>query len=61
MRPDKDYIKMLLSETKELVSTFDFSDIDVTDSEILYLATKKYPWLGLLEGIASHCFCKGHK
>ena len=37
MRLDKEYLKLLLK--KELAETFDFSDIDVTDSEILYLVT----------------------
>ena len=56
MRLDKEYLKLLLK--KELAETFDFSDIDVTDSEILYLVTQKHPWLGLREGIDSQADIK---
>ena len=53
MKPSKEYLRSLLEETEELAKTFDYSDVDVTDAEILYLATKKHNWLGLHEGIAS--------
>ena len=53
MKPSKDYLKKLLDDTLEIAKNFDFSDVDVTDAKISYLATKKYNWLGLHEGIAS--------
>lgn len=61
MKPNKEYLKTLLKETAELAKTFDYSDIDGADAEISYLATKKYCWLGLHEGIASQADIKAKR
>ena len=58
MKLTKEYLRSLLEETEELAKTFDYSDVDVTNAEIRYLATKKYNWLGLHEGIASRADIK---
>ena len=61
MKPTKEYLRSLLEETEELAKTFDYSDVDVTNAEIRYLATKKYNWLGLHEGIASRSDIKAKR
>lgn len=61
MKPTKEYLRSLLEETEELAKTFDYSDVDVTNAEIRFLATKKYNWLGLHEGIASRADIKAKR
>lgn len=61
MKPTKEYLKTLLEETEELAKTFDYSDVDVANAEVRYLATKKYNWLGLLEGIAGKADIKAKR
>ena len=53
MKPTKEYLRSLIEETEELAKTFDYSDVDVANADIYYLATKKHNWLGLHKGFAS--------
>ncbi len=61
MKPEKDYLNSLITDVEDLADVFDHSDVDVAGAEISYLATKKYDWLGLHEGVAAKADIKAKR
>ncbi len=51
MRPTKEYLCKLLSETVQKFENFTPPDLDLSAAEITYIPTRKNPWMGIERGL----------